>query len=50
MSNHLNTKDIDEGKELMEILDTLDDASKKTVLIYASGLRDRQMITEDKTA
>ena len=49
--NHLTDEDIDTGKDLNEVIKNLDDTSKRTVLIYASGLRDRQMISEEnKTA
>lgn len=49
--NHLTEKDINTAENLNEVLEGLDDASKKTVLIYASGLRDRQMVSEEtKTA
>lgn len=48
---HIPEEDIKTAEELNEVIETLDEASKKTVLIYASGLRDRQMISEDdKTA
>ena len=49
--NHLTEKDINTAENLNEVLEGLDEASKKTVLIYASGLRDRQMVSEEnKTA
>ncbi|MDF2609082.1 MAG: hypothetical protein K0R92_556 [Lachnospiraceae bacterium] len=43
---HLTKEDEKNGNELNEVIETLDEASKKIILIYASGLRDRQMITE----
>ena len=45
--NHLTDEDIDTGKDLNKVIENLDEVSKKTVLIYASGLRDRQMISEE---
>lgn len=45
---HLTEKDTNDGKELNEVLKGLDDASKRAILIYASGIRDRQMIVENE--
>lgn len=49
--NHLTEEDINTAEDLNEVLKVLDDTSKKAILIYASGLRDRQMVSEEnKTA
>jgi hypothetical protein len=48
---HLTEEELNTGEELNEVIEDLDEASKKIILVYASGLRDRQMITEEsKTA
>lgn len=44
MKKHLTEKDIKEGKELMQILENLKEEERKQVVIYASALKDRQMI------
>ena len=37
-------KDLKEGKELMQILENLREEDRKQVIIYASALKDRQLI------
>lgn len=44
MKNQLTEKDLKEGEELMEILKNLPEAAVKQVIIYASALKDRQLI------
>ena len=44
MQKHLTEKDIEEGEELMQILENLPEEGRKQVIIYASVLADRQMI------
>ena len=43
-------KDLKEGKELMQILENLGEEDRKQVIIYASALKDRQMIESNKKA
>lgn len=44
MLKHLTEKDLKEGKELMQILENLREEDRKQVIIYASALKDRQLI------
>lgn len=46
MKKHLTERDIKEGKELMQILENLTEEGRKQVVIYASALKDRQMLEE----
>lgn len=45
--NHLTEKDMQDGQDRMEAFETLDNESKKIVLVYVGALRDKQML-EDK--
>ena len=44
MLKHLTDKDLKEGKELMEIIERLTEEERKQIIIYASALKDRQMM------
>lgn len=44
MLKHLTDKDLKEGKELMEIMEKLTEEERKQIIIYASALKDRQMM------
>ncbi len=44
MLKHLTDKDLKEGKELMEIMERLTEEERKQIIIYASALKDRQMM------
>ena len=44
MLKHLTDKDLKEGKELMEIMEKLTEEERKKIIIYASALKDRQMM------
>lgn len=44
MVQHIEEKDIQDGKELMEILEELNETDLKQIVIYAGALRDRQLI------
>lgn len=46
MKQHLTERDLKEGKELMQILENLKEEERKQVVIYASALKDRQMLEE----
>lgn len=50
MTKHLTEKDLKEGKELMQILENLGEEDRKQVIIYASALKDRQLIESSKKA
>jgi len=50
MLGHLTEKDLKEGKELMQILENLGEEDRKQVIIYASALKDRQLIESSKKA
>lgn len=50
MFGHLTEKDLKEGKELMQILENLGEEDRKQVIIYASALKDRQLIESSKKA
>ena len=50
MLGHLTEKDLKEGKELMQILENLGEKDRKQVIIYASALKDRQLIESSKKA
>lgn len=47
--NHLTEKDLQEGKAIVNIFESLDEESKKIILVYAGALRDKQML-EKQTA
>lgn len=44
MFKHLTEKDLKEGEKLMEILEDLPESEMKQIIIYASALKDRQLI------
>jgi len=44
----LTEKDLSEGKDMMEALESLDPTSKMAASIYIGALRDRQLLTEEK--
>lgn len=46
---HLTEKDLAEGTEIVNLVEDLDDESKKLVIVYAGALRDRMML-EKQTA
>lgn len=46
---HLTEKDLNAGREIVDIFEALDEESKKIILVYAGALRDRQML-EKQTA
>lgn len=46
MKQHLTERDLKEGKELMQILENLTEEGRKQVVIYASALKDRQILEE----
>lgn len=46
--NHLTEKDLREGQEIADIFYTLDEESKKIILVYAGALRDKQMLDKEK--
>lgn len=48
MAKHLSEKDIQDGKELIEILEELNESDLKQVVIYAGALRDRQLIVNSR--
>jgi hypothetical protein len=48
--SHLTEKDLTEGKEINELMDGLDEQSKKLVLVYARGLSDMQAAGEKRIA
>lgn len=50
MLKHLTEKDLKEGKELIQILENLPESDMKQVIIYASALKDRQLIESSKKA
>lgn len=50
MTKHLTEKDLKDGKELMQILESLREEDRKQVIIYASALKDRQLIENGKKA
>ena len=50
MLGHLTEKDLNEGKELMQILENLREEDRKQVIIYASAIKDRQLIESSKKA
>lgn len=50
MTKHLTEKDLKDGKELMQILENLREEDRKQVIIYASALKDRQLIESSKKA
>lgn len=50
MTKHLTEKDLKDGKELMQILESLREEDRKQVIIYASALKDRQLIESSKKA
>lgn len=50
MLGHLTEKDLNEGKELMQILENLGEEDRKQVIIYASALKDRQILESNKKA
>lgn len=50
MTKHLTEKDLKEGKELMQILENLGEEDRKQVIIYASALKDRQILESNKKA
>jgi hypothetical protein len=44
MLKHLTDKDLKEGKELIQILEDLPESDMKQIIIYASALKDRQLV------
>ena len=50
MTKHLTERDLKDGEELMQILENLGEEDRKQVIIYASALKDRQMIESNKKA
>lgn len=50
MAENLTEKDLKEGEELMRILESLKEEEKKQVIIYASALKDRQLLVDGKKA
>ena len=50
MMKHLTEKDLKDGEELMQILENLGEEDRKQVIIYASALKDRQLIESSKKA
>lgn len=50
MAENLTEKDLKEGEELMRILESLKEEEKKQVIIYASALKDRQLLADGKKA
>lgn len=50
MTKHLTERDLKDGEELMQILENLREEDRKQVIIYASALKDRQMIESNKKA
>lgn len=47
--SHLTEKDLQDGQEIIKIFETLDEESKKIILVYAGALRDKRML-EQQTA
>ncbi len=50
MTKHLTERDLKDGEELMQILENLGEEDRKQVIIYASALKDRQLIESNKKA
>lgn len=50
MTKHLTEKGLKDGKELMQILESLGEEDRKQVIIYASALKDRQILESNKKA
>ena len=44
--NHISGEDLDEAKEIYEIIRGLDDLERAMVSTYAAALRDRKMYAE----
>lgn len=44
MFKHLTDKDLKDGKELIQILEDLPESDMKQIIIYASALKDRQLV------
>ncbi len=45
--NHLTEKDLQEGQDIAAIFETLDEDSKRIILVYAGALRDKQMLEKE---
>jgi len=43
----LTEMDLNDGQEMMEILENLDSTSKMIASVYIGALRDRQLLTEE---
>lgn len=50
MTKHLTERDLKDGEELMQILENLREEDRKQVIIYASALKDRQILESNKKA
>lgn len=50
MMKHLTERDLKDGEELMQILESLGEEDRKQVIIYASALKDRQILESNKKA
>lgn len=50
MTKHLTERDLKDGEELMQILESLREDDRKQVIIYASALKDRQILESNKKA
>lgn len=50
MAKHLTERDLKDGEELMQILENLGEEDRKQVIIYASALKDRQILESNKKA
>lgn len=50
MTKHLTERDLKDGEELMQILENLGEEDRKQVIIYASALKDRQILESNKKA
>jgi agmatine/peptidylarginine deiminase len=47
---HLSEQDLEDGKALTELLEGMDEQSKKLAIVYARGLRDMQDVGKVKSA
>lgn len=48
--NHLTEKDITEALDIKDIMQELDENTRKLVIVYARGLKDMQDATKKQTA
>ena len=47
---HLTEKDLAEGTEIVNLVEGLDEESKKLIIVYAGALRDKSMMEKKQTA